>query len=111
MSLSKEQQEFTKDVARLIVFAETQEIGLTMGDAYRSEYQQAEYVRTGKSKTMNSKHCNRLAIDFNFFINGKLTYEKKDVEVLGEYWEILDSKNKWGGNWNFVDTPHFQRTV
>lgn len=111
MKLSEHQQKFTSDIAMLIVFANTQEIELTFGDAYRSKYQQKEYIRTGKSKTMNSKHLKRLAVDFNFFINGKLTYSKKKIEVLGEYWEILDTLNKWGGHWKFVDTPHFQRTV
>lgn len=112
MKLSEHQRKFTHDIAKLIVFAYTQGIELTFGDAYRSEYQQKEYVRTKKSKTMNSKHRNRLAVDFNFFINGSLTYKREDVEVLGEYWEILDEKNRWGGNFkSFLDTPHFERNV
>ena len=34
------------------------------------------------------------------------------LEVLGEYWELLDDKNRWGGNFtSFIDTPHFERKV
>ena len=107
-----EQHEFLKDVAKLIYFADQQGIVLTGGELFRTKEQQSIYVNTGKSKTMHSKHMERLAIDLNFFIKGVLTYEKKDVQVLGDYWESLNNKNRWGGNWeNFVDVPHFERRV
>lgn len=107
-----EQHEFLKDVAKLIYFADQQGIVLTGGDLYRSKEQQQIYIDEGKSKTLNSKHLERLAIDFNFFIKGVLTYKKKDIQVLGDYWEALNSKNRWGGNWeSFVDCPHFERGV
>jgi peptidoglycan L-alanyl-D-glutamate endopeptidase CwlK len=112
MKLQDEQQIFTYHIAQLIVFATTNGFGLTFGEAYRTKYQQEEYLRTGKSKTMRSNHLKRLAVDFNFFVDGKLTYDKDALEVLGEYWELLDDKNRWGGNFtNFIDTPHFERKV
>jgi hypothetical protein len=69
-----------------------------------------------RSWTKSSKHLQRLAIDFNFFVkdengNLRLTYNKKDVQKLGDYWESLNPKNKWGGNWKNPDTPHFQRLI
>lgn len=110
MKLSEHQRKFTHDIARLIVFAYTQGIELTFGEAYRTQYQQDEHIRNGKSKVKFSNHMNRLAVDFNFFINGKLTYKKEDVKALGEYWELLDKHNKWGGHYKtFIDTPHFER--
>ena len=110
MSMVKKQWEFLKDIALLIEKAEELNITLTAGEAYRSEYQQKEYVRAGKSKTMDSQHLKRLAMDFNFFINGKLTYEKEDIQPLGDFWESLRTENSWGGNWeSFKDTPHFER--
>jgi len=61
------------------------------------------------SKTLRSLHADRLAIDFNFFIDGELTYDHDKIKPLGDYWESLDPNNKWGGNFNgFQDVPHFQ---
>lgn len=111
MSLVKSQNKFLLDVSELIQYAEAMGITLTGGELYRTKEQQEIYIKTGKSKTMNSKHLSRLAIDFNFFIDGALTYQKKDVQVLGDFWECLDPKNEWGGNWRWKDTPHFQRNL
>lgn len=109
MGLSSKQRLFTKNIGLLIGEAYRIGIGLTFGDAYRPEYLQRHYVATGKSKTMNSKHLKRLAVDFNFFIDGNLTYKKEHIQELGDYWESLNPLNEWGGNWNtFIDTPHFQ---
>ena len=110
--LSTQQQRFSQDIAKLILYANSLGVNLTFGEAYRTAYQQKEYVRTGKSKTMNSNHLRRLAIDFNFFINGKLYYEHEMIDKIGAYWESLDVLNRWGGNFsNINDTPHFERNV
>jgi len=117
MSLVREQAAFLKDVAKLITFAETQGFVVTGGELYRTAEQQDIYVKTGRSKTMNSNHLKRCAIDLNFFIdqNGALalTYEIDKLKPLGEYWEKLTpGKNSWGGNWSsFKDVPHFERRV
>ena len=109
MSLREEQTAFTLDVAKLINYADEIGIELTFGEVQRTAYQQAKYVADGKSKTMNSKHIDKLAVDFNFFVGGRLTYDLEDVEQLGRYWESLDDKNEAGMFWKFRDTPHFQR--
>ena len=111
MSLSKEQRAFTKDIASLIAYADMIGIELTFGHAYRDLETQKRLVAKGLSKTLNSYHLKRLAVDFNFFIDGKLTYKKEDVKELGIFWESLNPKNRWGGFWKFVDTPHFERRV
>lgn len=111
MSLVKEQNKFLLDVAELIQYADNIGIVLTGGELFRTKEQQSIYVNTGKSKTFNSKHLKRLAIDFNFFIDGFLTYDKEKLQALGDFWECLDKKNRWGGNWKFVDTPHFERNI
>jgi len=109
MSLSQKQMIFTKNVASLIVYADLIGIGLTFGDAYRNDFTQKKYVELGLSKTMNSNHRKRLAVDFNFFIDGKLTYDKHKLAELGKFWESLHLKNRWGGNFkSFIDTPHFE---
>ncbi len=61
---------------------------------------------------MNSQHLKRLAHDFNFFIDGKLTYDKAKLQKLGDYWESLHELNRAGMNFkNFLDVPHFQMNL
>lgn len=116
MALVTEQHLFLLDVAKLIVEAERLSFIVTGGELYRTADQQAIYIKTGRSKTMNSKHLQRLAIDLNFFINDptgslQLTYDIQKLKPLGDFWEQLSpGKNSWGGNWNsFKDVPHFER--
>lgn len=112
MKLSEYQRIFTKNIGCLIECAYNNDIELTFGDAYRPVELQEIYFAKGLTKTMNSKHLKRLAVDFNFFINGKLTYDKHQLAVLGEYWESLHPKNRWGGNFkSFTDTPHFEMNI
>ena len=112
MSLVNEQWEFLKDLAKLILFAEANGFILTGGELARPIEMQKLYLATNRSTTMNSLHLKRLAQDYNIFKDGKLTYDISTVKILGDYWESLNPKNKWGGNWhNFKDVPHFQRTV
>lgn len=112
MSLSDEQFEFAKDVARLIAFATNNGYKITFGEVWRTPEQQALYVKQGRSKTMKSKHLDRLAVDFNFFKSGKLLSKFQELEPLGKYWESLTPKNKWGGYWqSFKDLPHFERRI
>lgn len=112
MNTSDEQWKFLKDVAKLIQYADSIGIKLTGGELYRTQAQQNIYVSQGKSKTYKSNHLKRLAIDFNFFINGQLVYDHPNLELLGKYWESLSTNNRWGGNFNnFKDTPHFERNI
>ncbi len=54
----------------------------------------------------------RCAMDFNVFVDGKLTWDKEVIRPLGEYWESLNAKNRWGGNFkSFIDVPQFERYV
>ena len=134
MRLSEKQREFTYHVSCLIQYAyDICGIELTFGEAHRTfsqvllnyfgyEVQKGgvlgiKLVKGRKlSRTLRSKHQDRLAIDFNYFIDGKLTYEFDKVKVLGDYWESLHPDNVWGGDFNkdgiangFVDTPHYER--
>lgn len=118
------QQEFLLDVCKLITFATTGGYVVTGGELHRSPEQQAIYVKTGRSKTMLSEHLERRAIDLNIFksdLTGKLHLcSRAEIRPLGDYWEGLNPKNRWGGNWrglvdagksNFIDAPHFERRV
>lgn len=115
MSLLRDQSSFLLHVAELIRKASELGFLVSGGELYRTPEQQALHVKNGRSKTMNSQHLKRLAVDLNFFreqANGeyKLTYEVAELQALGNYWESLDPANRWGGNWNsFKDAPHFER--
>lgn len=118
MSLSDIQWEFLLDVAELIVYADIKGFKLTGGELKRTTYQQAEYVRRGKSKTLASDHLRSLAIDFNIFFDvdkdgdKDLTYDADVSRCLGNYWCSLDPDNYWGGNFRGGwDAPHFGRKV
>lgn len=112
MSMVTEQNIFLDDVSLLTQYAKRKGITLTYGEAYRTEEQQRLHLFNGKTKAKYSTHQERLAVDFNFFIDGSLTYSKEDIQVLGDFWESLDVKNRWGGNFkSFVDTPHFERNI
>lgn len=112
MSLSQEQAAFLLDTCKLIQYATEQGWMVTGGELYRTPEQQEIYLKTGRSKTMASNHLKRCAIDLNFFKNGQLIWDKQQLAPLGQYWESLNPKNRWGGNFkSLVDVPHFERNV
>jgi hypothetical protein len=112
MSLSQEQAAFLLDACKLIEYSTAQGFMVTGGELSRTPEQQAIYVNTGRSKTMNSIHLKRCAIDLNFFKDGQIIWDKTTLAPLGAYWESLNPKNRWGGNFkSLVDCPHFERNV
>jgi len=112
MSLAVEQAAFLQDTCKLIQYATAQGWMVTGGELYRTPEQQEIYLKTGRSKTMAINHLKRCAIDLNFFKDGKLTWDKAQLAPLGAYWESLDPKNRWGGNFkSLIDVPHFERNL
>lgn len=112
MSNVSEQADFLLDLARLINKATELGFQVTAGELYRTPEQQEIYVKTGRSKTMQSLHLQRRAVDLNFFKDGKLVYDKSAIAPLGAYWESLHPWNSWGGNGvKLFDLPHFSRGI
>lgn len=112
MKLSDKQAIFLKQAALLILYAEAKGWKVTSGELWRPNEMQEIYLKQGKTTVKYSKHQKKLAIDLNFFrpSDKKLTYKKEELQEIGDFWESLDSKNSWGGNWkSFIDTPHFER--
>lgn len=108
MTLGTEQQCFSRDVSNLLLRAFALGYEVRIGEAQRTVEQQEIYIKTGRSKTMNSMHIKKLAIDLHFTKDGQLCYP----EELGAYWQQLDRRNQAGMFWKtFKDAPHFQRTV
>jgi len=110
MSLVAAQAEFLLHMGKLVEYATNAGFQVTAGELYRTPEQQEIYMKTGRSQTMNSLHLQRLAVDLNFFKDGKLVYNKQVLSPLGAFWESLHPLNSWGGNGvKLVDTPHFSR--
>ena len=110
MSNVSEQAAFLLDVGRLVQKATDLGFQVTAGELFRTPEQQEVYVKTGRSRTMQSLHLQRRAVDLNFFKDGKLVYDKATLAPLGAYWESLNPLNSWGGNGvKLVDAPHFSR--
>lgn len=108
MTLGQHQEEFSSDFARLIIYAIGRGYGVRIGEVQRTPEQQALYVQSGRSATMNSMHLKKCAGDLHFTMKGQLCYP----EELGRYWESMNPLNQAGMFWKrFKDGPHFQRTV
>lgn len=116
-TLGGKQELFAQHVALLIQQAYSLGFGIRLGEALRPIEMQELYVKTGRSKTMNSMHIKKLAIDLNLVLNGRLA-TREEIKPLGDWWESLDPKNRWGGSWrglveskksSFIDSPHFER--
>lgn len=108
MTLGEHQERFSRNLAQLLVQAFKLGYQVRIGEVERPVEMQQLYIKTGRSKTMNSMHLKKCAADLHFTKDGKLCYPQE----LGDYWETLDPLNRWGGNWkSFKDKPHFERKV
>jgi len=108
MRLGEHQETFSKDLVLLLRKAFELGYNVRIGEVQRTLEQQQLYVKTGRSRTMNSMHLNKCAADLHFTKDGVLCYP----EELGIYWQSLDPLNQAGMFWkSFKDSPHFQRTV
>lgn len=117
MGLPNKQQEFTRMVGEFIRRAgEMPGYGLTLGHVWRDNETQQRYVDKKLSRTMKSKHCDRLAVDVNLFIDGKYIRDKEAYRPLGVIWEDLGGV--WGGRFGVApknydkeigwDSGHFE---
>jgi len=116
MSLVDEQAAFLLDITKLIIKANELGFLVTGKELQRSIAEQKQFVKEKRSKTLKSNHLNCTALDLYFFIKvdgkNKLTYDIPLLKPLGDFWESLNPKNRWGGNWrNFKDIPHFERNL
>jgi hypothetical protein len=122
-TLREKQSIFLLNAAKLISWAFEQGFELTAGELLRTKDQQTLYfegktlVKIGNithlaetrqlSKTMNSRHLDKLAIDLNLFISGVYTTKAEYYKPMGDYWKTLHPDNVWGGDWGF-DSNHFE---
>lgn len=87
------------------------DFGITEG--LRTREKQKEYVRTGKSQTMNSYHLKGKAVDIVVYKDKKVTWDLKYYKEIADIVKKIavekGLKITWGGDWKtLVDGPHFQ---
>lgn len=110
MSLWVEQVAFGQDLFKLLNYINQLGYAWVLGEVQRPVEMQKIYVETGRSKTMLSDHLHKTAADIHIFtLEGELVLDSR-LQPLGDYWQSLNPKNRWGGNWSsFKDMPHFER--
>lgn len=123
MTLHEKQHRFLRALGLFLNFWTRHErISLTGGQLWRDQAMQDVYVKTGASKTKNSNHLNRLAIDLNIFYDGQYitsiptddTELRNLILVMGEEWEnicrTLELAPEWGGRFG-VDPGDYSRRI
>jgi peptidoglycan L-alanyl-D-glutamate endopeptidase CwlK len=91
----------------------TVDFGVTEG--LRSKETQEQYVKSGKSQTMASKHLTGHAVDLVAYIDGQVSWE------LNLYDDIADAMKaaaieynipiRWGAAWNIPDIRKWQGSM
>lgn len=100
------QQEFAVCVAKLILWAEQNQIGITFGEAYRTP-EQAHLNAQHGTGIVNSLHCQRLAVDLNVIENGKYITDPAPYLKLAAYWKTLHKDAAAGADFHRKDYNHF----
>ena len=84
-----------------------------VSEGLRTVEKQREYVRQGKSRTMNSKHLTGRAVDlYPLTMNRKQVDWSRFEELADLMFQVASEQGTdivWGGHWKtFVDKCHFQ---
>jgi peptidoglycan L-alanyl-D-glutamate endopeptidase CwlK len=100
-----------QDVAHLALELSLIDFGISEGT--RKMCTQREFVRTGVSQTMNSRHLTGHAIDVFAYVGGQARWEWELYAEINKAFKkaakILKVDITWGGSWTtFKDGPHYQ---
>lgn len=94
---------------------ELTEVDFILTDGGRTIEEQRYYVRTGKSKTMKSRHLGGFALDFVAWVDGKVSYKREHMKRVADAFKLAGDeilgpgRIEWGGDWKkFIDQPHIQ---
>lgn len=99
MALGLRQAQFTLAAAKLIAFAAGAGLIVKVQEWQRDLETQKRYVAEGFSKTMDSRHLDRLAVDLYILdAQGAPVTNMELYRALGVFWESLGGR--WGGRFN-----------
>lgn len=106
MTLRQQQSEFVRLLAKLFDFAYANGMELTLGEAWRTP-EQAKLNAAKGTGISTSLHIDRLAVDLNLFVGGVFIDATEGHKRLGEYWESLHPRCRWGGRFKRPDGNHY----
>lgn len=106
-TLTDQQCAFTMALARLILKAEGLGFKIKIHELNRDIETQKKYVVEGKSKTMNSRHLDKLAADLVLVKDGMVITDGEVFRPLGVYWESLGGR--WGGRFGLENLPRAEQ--
>lgn len=92
-SLREKQEEFAVALAKLILFAESRGIQMSIGDVFRDPRLHGKLGEPGGYGHKNSCHKLKLAADLNLL-------NEKDHEALHDHWDILGGSARIPGDIN-----------
>jgi peptidoglycan L-alanyl-D-glutamate endopeptidase CwlK len=92
---------------------EISEIDFVVTEGLRTKERQAQLLKAGATRTMNSKHIVGKAVDLAAIVDGSVRWDwplyAKLADAMKRAAEILNVEIEWGGDWiTFKDGPHFQ---
>lgn len=104
------------DLIRVVVAAlQSSPVDFTVIEGVRTRERQAQLVKQGASKTMNSRHLHGLAVDLMPIdpATGKGSWDWSLYHKLGPAMKRAAEQEQvpitWGGDWTtFKDGPHFE---
>jgi peptidoglycan L-alanyl-D-glutamate endopeptidase CwlK len=88
-------------------------IDFTITEGLRTKERQADLVKAGASKTMNSRHLTGHAVDIAPMLDGKVRWDWELFRLIApaikQAAAELNVPIVWGGDWRtFKDGPHFE---
>jgi peptidoglycan L-alanyl-D-glutamate endopeptidase CwlK len=92
---------------------EITEVDFTVLEGVRTVSRQRQLVKSGASKTMNSRHLTGHAVDLGAWVGGKVRWDwplyYKIAAAMKQAAKELGQPIEWGGDWrSFKDGPHWQ---
>lgn len=92
---------------------EITEIDFAVIEGVRTMEKQLEYVRTGASQTLASRHLTGHAVDLAAYVGSELRWDwplyDKIAAAMKQAANELSIPIVWGGDWKkFPDGPHFE---
>lgn len=100
-----------KEVVELAI--QLTSVDFSVVDGLRTEEEQEELVRQGKSWTMKSYHLTGNAVDIYPWVSGKTSHDSKHYKEVAKAMfkasQLLCVEIEWGGLWGTEDKPHWQK--
>jgi len=102
------------DLASIVKLAiERTDTDFIVTEGLRTKERQAELVKAGASKTMNSRHITGHAVDLAAVVGGSVRWDwplyERIAKAMKQAAYELNLQVEWGGDWkSFKDGPHFQ---